>query len=98
VRRDSELPSRGQSLTTGETSPTGRESSPTGWREIERELVCLFSSFGRNCVRDQDGEPFIEYVRSREPATDDTIYTAGINKLSLTFLARLLARRFGGVL
>jgi hypothetical protein len=66
------------------------------WREIERELVGLFQSFGRTVVHDRSGEPHIEYVRVHEQAADDTIYEDGINALSLTFLARHLANKFRG--
>jgi hypothetical protein len=65
-------------------------------REIERDLVDLFQSFGRGSVYDASGEPTIDYVRSFEPASEDgTIFDAGLNSLSLTFLARQLANKFG---
>jgi hypothetical protein len=69
-------------------------------RAIEAELVDLFASFDRNCVFDADAEPHIRYVRAFELANtdDDAIFLSGINKLSLRFVAGLLARKFGGVL
>jgi hypothetical protein len=71
-----------------------------GSSQLERELVDLFLSLGRNSVLDVSGEPHIRFVRSFEPADDDhnTIYTSGINRLSLTFVARLLANKFRGTL
>ena len=72
------------------------DRSAPNWREIERELVDLFRSFGRATVRDVCGEPTIRYVRTYERVTDDAIYTDGVNSLSLTFLARLIANRFRG--
>jgi hypothetical protein len=75
------------------------KSKSADWREIERELADLFQSFGRCTVFEIDGEPHVEFVRSHEPAEEDgTIYVAGLNKLSLTFLARHLATRFRGPL
>jgi hypothetical protein len=68
------------------------------WRDVEAELVTFFQSLGNNVVHDSSGEPTIEYVRSREPADDDTIYTYGVNSLSLTTLARLLANNLRGAL
>jgi hypothetical protein len=69
-------------------------------REIEDALVDLFASFDRNCVLDADPEPHIRYVRKFELANtdDDAIFLSGINKLSLRFVAGLLARKFGGML
>jgi hypothetical protein len=42
------------------------DRSAPNWREIERELVDLFRSFGRATVRDVCGEPTIRYVRTYE--------------------------------
>lgn len=66
------------------------------WREIETELVTLFQSFGSTVVHIRSGEPYITYVRFHEPAGGNSISTAGINALSLTFVARHLANKFRG--
>jgi hypothetical protein len=60
-------------------------------RDFERELADLFRSMGRGSVYYVGGEPFIDFVRSHEPANEDgTIYEAGISSLSLAVLARRL--------
>jgi hypothetical protein len=62
-------------------------------RKLERELVALLQSIGRGCVFDVAGDPHFDVVRAHEPENEDrTIHKDSVTSVSLTTVARLLAR------